>query len=167
MMRFMIVIFFSTLFTSCSFAQNKEQKHKQTQTSERTDKVQKSEEEWKKQLTPDQFYIIREKGTERPYTGKYWNNKASGMYHCAACDLPLFSSDTKYDSGCGWPSFYDAMNSGNIKTAKDLTLGMQRIEIMCARCDGHLGHVFDDGPPPTGQRYCVNSESLLFKKIEE
>lgn len=129
--------------------------------------VRKTEEEWKEELSPEKYRILREKGTERPYTGKYWNNKETGMYHCAACDNPLFSSETKYDAGCGWPSFYEAIDNGNIKTAKDLSHGMQRIEIMCAKCGGHLGHVFDDGPKPTGLRYCVNSESLEFKKEEK
>jgi peptide-methionine (R)-S-oxide reductase len=154
-------------FVSCSWTQQESRKEVGNIEEKKVNvRVEKTEEDWRKQLTEEQYWIIREKGTERPYTGKYWNHKGKGVYHCAACGLELFSSDTKYDSGCGWPSFYDAMNSGNIKTAKDLSLGMMRIEIMCARCDGHLGHVFDDGPKPTGMRYCVNSASVEFKSAE-
>lgn len=141
------------LVVSCSQAQN-------------TNTLSKTEEEWKAKLTPEQYRITRLKGTERPFTGKYWNHTDEGAYKCIGCGTVLFSSDTKYDAGCGWPSFYDAIDSGNIKTAKDYSLGMKRIEIMCNNCDAHLGHLFDDGPNPTGMRYCVNSESLNFEKKE-
>jgi peptide-methionine (R)-S-oxide reductase len=162
----LILVCWTLLVTvSCSWTQESEQL-KTGSTSESGERVVKTEEEWRNQLTEEQYWILREKGTERPYTGKYWNHKEKGMYHCAACGLELFSSETKYNAGCGWPSFYDAVNNGNVKTAKDITLGMMRIEIMCARCDGHLGHVFDDGPKPTGMRYCVNSESVEFKNAE-
>jgi peptide-methionine (R)-S-oxide reductase len=165
-LRFAIgMLMYLILGTGCSWSQSQQEESERVP-SEQTERVVKSEEEWRQQLTEEQFWIIREKGTERPYTGKYWNHKGKGVYQCAACGLELFSSDTKYDSGCGWPSFYDAMHSGNIKTAKDRSLGMMRIEIMCARCDGHLGHVFDDGPKPTGMRYCVNSASVEFKSAE-
>lgn len=128
--------------------------------------LNKSEEEWKKTLTPEQYHVIREKGTEAPYTGKFWNSKEEGVYTCAGCGTELFTSSEKYDSGCGWPSFYDAMDKKKIITAPDYKLSRERIEIMCANCGGHLGHVFDDGPQPTGLRYCVNSVSLDFKKVK-
>jgi methionine-R-sulfoxide reductase len=130
------------------------------------ERVEKTDAEWRKSLTPEQYEILRQKGTERPYTGKLLNNKAEGVYSCAACGFELFTSQQKFDSHCGWPSFYDAVDKGRIKYVTDVTHGMKRTEIMCARCDGHLGHVFDDGPLPTGQRYCVNSVSIDFKKVE-
>lgn len=122
-------------------------------------KIVKSEQEWRQELTPEQYHILREKGTERPGTGKYLNVKADGTYVCAACGQELFESDTKFDSHCGWPSFYDA-RPGAVEMHEDNSVGMRRIEVTCARCGGHLGHVFPDGPNPTGQRYCINSVSI-------
>jgi len=126
------------------------------------DTLQKTDEEWKKTLTPEQYRVLREKGTERPFYGEYETVYEPGQYNCAACGLELFKSDTKFDAGCGWPSFYREAAKGNIIEKTDVTLGMKRTEIVCARCAGHLGHVFDDGPEPTGLRYCVNSVSLKF-----
>jgi peptide-methionine (R)-S-oxide reductase len=128
------------------------------------DHVPKTEAEWRQKLTPEQYHVLREKGTERAFAGKYWNQKEDGTYTCAACGAELFKSSTKFDSGCGWPSFYDVADKKTVKFHDDDTLGMHRIEVTCARCGGHLGHVFDDGPAPTGQRYCINSASLNFHK---
>ena len=129
-----------------------------------SEKVVKTEQEWKQALTPEQYRVLREKGTERAFTGKYWDYKENGAYACAGCGEELFGSDTKFDSGCGWPSFWDAADPDKIEKRDDFSFGMHRIEVLCRRCGGHLGHLFDDGPNPTGQRYCINSASLDFQK---
>ena len=126
--------------------------------------VRKSEAEWRKVLTADQFYILREKGTERPFTGTYHDNHAAGNYYCAADNNLLFFSDTKFESGTGWPSFFAPATASSVKVASDNTFGMSRDEIVCAKCGGHLGHVFNDGPKPTGQRYCMDGNALAFEK---
>jgi len=131
-----------------------------------TRKIEKTDEEWRNLLTPDQFAVARKKGTEPAFTGRYWDFHAKGVYLCVCCGNELFSSDTKYDSGCGWPSFYAPLNEEHVENAADNSYGMRRTEVMCSRCGAHLGHVFDDGPQPTGLRYCMNSASLNFVKKE-
>ncbi len=157
--RLLIVLTFAFI-VSCS----KTEKAIGTEKEVTMDKISKTEEEWKGELPADVYYIMREKGTERPFTGKYYKNKEKGIYVCAACGNELFSSDAKFESGTGWPSFYEAIEKGKIEIKPDSTGGMIRMEVLCARCGGHLGHVFDDGPPPTGKRFCINSKALDFKK---
>ena len=131
------------------------------------DKVKKTEEEWRRELTPEQYHVMREKGTERPFTGEYEKTKEKGTYVCAACGNPLFTSDTKYESGSGWPSFYQPAGTESVRTETDDSMFMSRTEVLCSRCDAHLGHVFDDGPQPTGERYCMNSVALKLEKEEK
>jgi peptide-methionine (R)-S-oxide reductase len=128
--------------------------------------VAKSDAEWRKQLTAEQFSVSRKAGTERPYSGKYWDNHEKGVYKCVSCSQELFTSETKFESGTGWPSFYQPIKKINVLEKTDITLGMARTEVLCSRCGGHLGHVFDDGPKPTGLRYCMNSASMDFVKAK-
>lgn len=134
---------------------------------DKVEKIKKSDAEWKKELGQSAYYVLREAGTERPFTGDYWNNKKNGIYTCRACGLPLFGSDTKFKSGTGWPSFYQPLRKKYIKEDTDYKIGYRRTEVLCARCDGHLGHVFPDGPKPTGLRYCINSVSLDFVELSD
>ncbi|HVT14169.1 MAG TPA: peptide-methionine (R)-S-oxide reductase MsrB [Fimbriimonadaceae bacterium] len=129
--------------------------------------IEKTEEEWRGILTPEQYRVLRQAGTERAFTGEYWNHKEKGLYRCAGCGIELFDSETKFDSGCGWPSFYEALDKNKVEEREDGSFGMHRIEVLCKACGGHLGHVFPDGPRPTGLRYCINSASLKFDKPDD
>lgn len=148
------------LLTAC--AQDK----KETVTVMDTNKVVKTEAEWKAQLDETEYHVTREKGTERAFTGKYWDHKELGIYSCVCCGTDLFLSDTKFDAGCGWPSYFKPVNETVVTEREDKTRGMVRTEVVCTKCDAHLGHVFPDGPPPTGLRYCINSASISFRKAE-
>ena len=171
--RILILLIIATTSFSCTHAQVKTKKTEKNMSENKPnpafsrnnqDKVELTEEDWKKALTPEQYYIARQKGTERPWTSKFEKFEETGTYYCAACGNTLFQSNTKFDSGCGWPSFFEPVNKKSLIYTPDNSVGMQRTEVQCGRCKAHLGHVFEDGPPPTGLRYCINGVILGFEK---
>lgn len=162
-MRYLIILVFTSGLLSCQ-AQSKTENISSMKKADISFSVVKSDEEWKKELTPDQYYILRKAGTERPFTGEYNLHFEDGVYRCAACEVALFGSDSKFESHCGWPSFDRALGDSTVVELVDKTHGMVRTEILCANCGGHLGHVFNDGPTETGARYCINSGSLGFEE---
>src|SRR5580692_4251347 len=166
-----VVVALALFFQQCSgqaTAKNKQASmDNKTNVHSDTPAVNRSDAEWQKILPADVFYVARQKGTERPYTSKFEHSKEIGTYYCAVCGNPLFRSDTKFESGCGWPSFYEPISKTSIIYLKDNSLGMERTEVECGKCKSHLGHVFDDGPPPTGLRYCINGVVLDFKKAQD
>ena len=175
--RLILLVVTTALLQQCSYSQNNNsttntakmdttKKNNPVYSTSDTSKINMSEEEWKKILPAEVYQIARQKGTERPWTSKFENFKEVGTYYCAACGNALFKSDTKFDSGCGWPSFYEPISKGSIIYTPDNTHGMERTEVQCGRCKAHLGHVFDDGPPPTGLRYCINGVILDFAKAK-
>jgi peptide-methionine (R)-S-oxide reductase len=151
-----VIIILAVILTACA----KEVKHVSS------NEVVKTDAEWKAELSDIQYQVTRKKGTERPFTGKYWNNKELGIYSCVCCGTDLFLSDTKFDAGCGWPSYFKPVDDNVITEHRDISAGMVRTEVVCSKCDAHLGHVFPDGPPPTGLRYCINSASMDFRKAD-
>jgi peptide-methionine (R)-S-oxide reductase len=163
------ILLLAFLFQQCYSQSSKNKNIKMDNTTGKTDSavVNRTDEEWQKLLPADVYYVARQKGTERPYTSKFENSKEIGTYYCAVCGNPLFRSDTKFESGCGWPSFYEPISKTSIIYLEDNSLGMSRTEVECGRCKSHLGHVFNDGPPPTGLRYCINGVVLDFKKAQE
>lgn len=164
-LRFLgFVALISMSFSACAQKSSFNDQSKATIATMDTFEIKKTDDEWRKQLSPVQFNILREKGTERAFTGEYDKFYEEGTYYCAACGTELFTSKTKYNSGCGWPAFYEPSTNKNIVEKKDVSHGMVRVEVMCAKCGGHLGHVFEDGPKPTGLRYCINSGSLRFEE---
>jgi peptide-methionine (R)-S-oxide reductase len=163
--RFLLLALVAISISAC--AQSDKKSGKSPDNGSSIEQIKLSEEEWKERLSEEEYYVLREQGTERAFTGKYWDNKKKGTYLCAACKLPLFASNTKFRSGTGWPSFYELINETNVGEHRDTSLGMLRSEVHCARCGGHLGHVFEDGPQPTGLRYCINSVSLDFTEAKK
>jgi peptide-methionine (R)-S-oxide reductase len=164
------ILLLAFLFQQCYSQSNNNSKNttmNKNQVPSDSSVVNRTNEEWQKILPADVFYVARQKGTERPYTSKFEHSKEIGTYYCAVCGNPLFRSDTKFESGCGWPSFYEPISKTSIIYLKDNSLGMERTEVECGKCKSHLGHVFDDGPPPTGLRYCINGVVLDFKKAQE
>jgi peptide-methionine (R)-S-oxide reductase len=161
-MRILALTLITIFLISCNTGKNHktELKENSIDMEKEFEPITRSKEEWKSILSDEEYYVMIEKGTERPFTGKYWDEFSDGTYSCAACGFELFESGTKFEAHCGWPSFYDALDTSRIKTEYDYNIGYRRTEIMCARCGAHLGHVFEDGPKPTGLRYCVNSVSI-------